>query len=328
MKRLQKPHTTTGFALLLVTLSSAAIGEVPPRQFSEEAADIIPNIEYVNSCVDYIGEGELSLPVPRASCSEGLTDKVFIVFPPFNDDVAASAGVSGSYLPYSVCSRSDDPSTASSEGITCTIDSQGPDGVGTVSWTLDPADTIASLDDAPPPNPPTAINSVILENCQQSEGAMVTTYNHVYGPFGATRDAGLTMFLRDYYFDEFIRSEPLFVTFCYGDANTPQEVVTAEIPTCADTAVCPDPVNDNDETYLVEVSRLRDAEGKTLQPQAALDEDTCVCNPVGDEPLTQFDPAAIRDPDEGPGQVTRMDQWNGDPYFCTTLNGRRYCWAY
>ena len=109
------------------------------------------------------------------------------------------------------------------------------------------------------------------------------------------------------------------------------------MPTCDTTTACPGG-SIGDETFLVEVTPLRGPDGEILQPELSLDESTCVCGPVADEivGLEPCDPSAgegtpnaCRDAGAGgPGQVTRIDQQNGDPYFCRTVNGVRRCWAY
>lgn len=127
---------------------------------------------------------------------------------------------------------------------------------------------------------------------------------------------------------------PEFVTVCSGQADN-QTVETSEIPVCTDPGLCPPAAPGDQSVTLVEIVRVRDANGDLLQPEERTG-DTCACTSTPGGSLTQCDPSVADGPtscsNQGtgdvPNQVTRVDQNKADPYFCTTLNGQRRCWAY
>lgn len=299
MNSINKKLIAAGIAVLMLAISPMTYSEpapLPDGQLSNEAVSVIPSIE------KYCDEG------PLAECGTGL-ERISFEF----DDGSCYGRYFGP--------------------ITCNVDVD----TDTVKWSLE------SNPSAPPP--PFAIDSVILESCfkyeapDESSGDRSIFYTYKYeSPYGANTDRNLGFYKPDNtHWSTYSADAPMHISFCYNSQPNAETPGVAVIPACADTTVCPSDEN-SEETYLVEVSRLRDAEGLVLQPPAALDEETCVCRSANDpdDPLTQCDPAAgegdpnaCRDVDaDGPGQVTRLDQWNGDPYFCTTVNGRRMCWAY
>lgn len=279
---------TLSAALLL---TGASLAELPPTPPSDTSVDVV------------VSEGFCEEGFFPVSCSAGFESVDFVTV---------------TNIPGNFC---DGPDFTSDEGITCQIDEGG-----NVSWSFDPDNANSNVEAIVP----AAIQSVILSTCYAS-GSPGVGYTYLYGPLGVSADDNLKLFAP---IDGYLQVRPSDVRFCYKDPDIFEPTglaSTPPIPTC-DSSACPtEPI----ASFLVEVSRLRDADGDILQPEAALDEETCVCSP-SDEPLEQCDPAAgegspnaCRDGTAGgPGQVTRLDQWNGDPYFCRTVNGTRRCWAY
>lgn len=289
---------TLGLATLLAIVVPSAHAQISPfpGEVSDEAISLIPSIEVVDFC----GEGLFDI---TASCGSGLTAQSFVTF----SDVTPPPGIGFCF-----------GSEFSEQGISCQIEEDG-----TVSWTLQSGE-----------GTPDAINSVILERCDFGEPNVRGVFSYLYEPppFGATTDSNLSMFLPDIEIG-FQQVVPTFVTFCFNQQEIVGTPATSQVPVCPpDAGVCgQNPMSDN--SYLVEVTQLRDDDGEVVQPSTALDEDTCVCST---DTVTQCDPAAgegepnaCRDPGEGgAGNVVRLFQHSSDPYFCTTLNGRRVCWAY
>ncbi len=309
MNTFKTTYTTLGLAMAGLLVSSSVFGQIYPNPPSENSVAVDVYAEDQSFLCGEVGG------VEAANCSAGL---VSVNFSAFAEDTVR------------YCSPLSDQSVyPSAEGIICQIDQNG-----TVSWSLVPVS--APGQEVIVPN---SISSVIVSQCQfgyESERPdRARAYTYFYGPVGVGKDTDLKLFSDG---DGFFQINPYDVTFCYPDPDevteNPALSAAPPIPVC-ETASSFDDAAGTTEKVIFEPKVLRSDDGTVQQPPSMPNEQTCVVTP-DDEPLTQCDPSAgegdpnaCRDPSSGgPGQVTRIDQWNGDPYFCRTLNGIRTCWAY
>ena len=303
MNSITNKLSTAGFAALLLAVSPLTYGEEAPLPavLSDEAVSVSPSVS------EEVSEGSV------AECGTGLKRAVFSVFDNETEIVCEPLFFPPTDL-----------------GISCTTNGDS------VEWSLESGRE----------EPPFAIDSVILEDffpfedCGECFEDRSIFYTYQYeSPYGASTDANIAFYApEDLSWSDYLPATPRYVAFCYSDQPNAATPGVAEIPVCpADTAGCSTAILGDDTSVLVEVIPLRDSDGDIVQPAAAPNEDTCVCSSsITPEPLAQCDPGAgegepnaCRDPSQGgPGQVTRLFQQNGDPYFCTTQNGRRRCWSY